>query len=166
MSFHWGWGVWDEVWRGGAWEREGTMRGMEAEKCKSERRCSTVGDWCWTGGKGRGPSLYARLAAALLRQLFPGSLWPLSGLGPCSRAGPGASGPCSGPGASGLGLGLECGLGLGSWPLLPAWAWEPLLVGATPHSCSTSPRRTRSLRIQVRTFRLARPYSYMESTYM
>ena len=41
-----------------------------------------------------------------LRQLRPGSLWPLSGLGPCSRAGPEASGLCSGPGASGPGLGL------------------------------------------------------------
>ena len=89
-----------------------------------------------------------------LRQLRPGSLWPLSGLGPCSRAGPEASGPCSAPGASGLDLGLEpsaraLGLGLGSWSLLPAWAWEPLLVGPTPHSCSTSPRRTGSFRATV-----------------
>ena len=49
------------------------------------------------------------------------------------------------------GLGLEpsahaLGLGLGSWSLLPAWAWEHLLIGATPHSCSTSPRRTGSFR--------------------
>ena len=59
-----------------------------------------------------------------------------------------------GPPAHALGLGLEpsaraLGLGLGSWSLLPAWAWEPLLVGPTPHSCSTSPRRTGSFRATV-----------------
>ena len=89
--------------------------------------------------EGAGALFYARLAGP-----FPtpaASSW--LALAPV-RAGPGASGPRSGPGASGLGLGLERGLGLGSWSLLPAWAWEPLLIGTTPHSCSTSPRRTGS----------------------
>ena len=78
-------------------------------------------------GRGRGPlfmPVWRRpfpTSELRLRQLRLGSLWRRSGLGPCSRSGPGAFGPCSWSGllvlAPSLGLGASARRGDASFLL-------------------------------------------------